>query len=395
MAGVTWIFGNVALGGESVRFLEISLELKSPAIVTKRRTKWGFKSALDHIPASTLRGAILSSAFYHEKIDQEKLRKEAGDPSLVCTPAYPLSNREKCWPSHPFLFKCKVCEAKEESGEKEGIWNIGEQGIAALERGEQPKIPVLCPNRHIALQPLHPRMFGSSARYFSSVCVGINKNRGSFEAGMLYEYDALAGSFWAEIACPEGIDIERGFELWIGRGVSRGFGHAVITSVNEIDLEREIERAKAAVKNNRIVLYALSPLLFAEEGSWTGSPQVIDLNGVAKRLNADKGGKLKVERVYGRTFEFDSGWDLLGGKRRPSFFPVISAGSILVAELSEDVNWETLGALGILGTIEKNGGHVIVNVNQLTPLRGHPMEKVGQPWPSWSDDIGTPLSTKK
>ena len=78
-----------------MRIVEIYLSLKSPAIITERRTEHGFKSIDDYIPSSTVRGAILASLYYHGLVDKATLERERENPLLICTPAYPLINGHK------------------------------------------------------------------------------------------------------------------------------------------------------------------------------------------------------------------------------------------------------------------------------------------------------------
>ena len=282
-----------------MRFLEIRFRVKSPAIVTRRRSERGFKSSLDSIPGSTLRGALLSSLFYQGRVSRENLEKERNDPSLICTPAYPVVKDEKSWPSHPFVFRCKATHQL--------VLNKAGEVIEDLEAGRTPAIPIVCPEGHAALESLHPKLIDSKGNLvapesFSSICVGINKNRASFEGGMLYEYDAIAAgeTLWAMLACSGDTEIDKGFEFWVGRGISRGFGHMEVTQVEDLKLEEKARQARDAIKNGRIVLYSLSPLVSVEDGSCRAYPEMIDLSWVARKLSLQGGGKMEVEVVYGK-----------------------------------------------------------------------------------------------
>ena len=354
-----------------MRIVEIYLSLKSPAIITERRTEHGFKSIDEYIPSSTVRGAILASLYYHGLVDKATLERERENPSLICTPAYPLINGHKAWPSHPFLFKCKACE---------DFLNLSEESLRKLEDGLPPPIRLSCEQGHACLQPLYPGIYsknpGMKRQKFYSVCVGINKKRASCEAEMLWEYDAIAAGqqFWTMAILPDDLPIEKIEECWIGRGISRGFGRCEIKT-EEQDEEEEIERTKNAAKNGRIVLYAISPLLSLSEGLSFPYPQEINLDEVGRRYGLQGGGKLTVEAIYGRSTILDTGWDMARGEKRPTFWGSAHSGTVLVARWSSEICWEALTVLRVSGTVEKMGNFVITGINQLTPLRDHEVTK--------------------
>ncbi|MEM1990860.1 MAG: hypothetical protein QW782_09570, partial [Candidatus Bathyarchaeia archaeon] len=90
--------------------LEIMLEILSPTIITERRSLRGFLKTLNYIPASTLRGAILSELYRNGIVGDDFLKSEREKPSVIASYAYPVtSGGEKCYPSHPFMYRCKVC----------------------------------------------------------------------------------------------------------------------------------------------------------------------------------------------------------------------------------------------------------------------------------------------
>jgi len=91
-------------GGGGMRLLEARLVLKSPAIVTQRRLERGFVKPADHIPGSTLRGAILASLYRAGKLSADDLRREAEEPSLLASPAYPVVGSSRSVPATPFMF---------------------------------------------------------------------------------------------------------------------------------------------------------------------------------------------------------------------------------------------------------------------------------------------------
>jgi hypothetical protein len=364
--------GKLALGGKNMKIVEIYFSLKSPAIITERKTEHGFKSIDDCIPSTTVRGAILASLYYHGLVDKATLERERENPSLICTPAYPLVNGHKAWPSHPFLFKCKACG---------DFLNLSEESLRKLEDGLPPPIRLSCEQGHACLQPLYPGIYSKNPdmkrKKFYSVCVGINKKRASFEAEMLWEYDAIAAGqqFWTMAISPDDLPMEKIKEFWIGRGISRGFGRCEIKTEKEQDREEEIERTKNAVKNGRIVLYAISPLLSIIGGLCFSYPQEINLAEVGSRYGVQGEGKLTMEAIHGRSTIFDAGWDMAKGEKRPTFWSSAHSGTILVARLSGEICWEALTALRVSGTVEKMGNFAITGINQLTPLRDHEVTK--------------------
>ena len=85
--------------------LEIMLEILSPTIITERRSLRGFLKTLNYIPASTLRGAILSELYRNGIVGDDFLKSEREKPSVIASYAYPVtSGGEKCYPSHPFMY---------------------------------------------------------------------------------------------------------------------------------------------------------------------------------------------------------------------------------------------------------------------------------------------------
>jgi len=96
-----------------VTLLEVRVRLQSPAIVTTRRTERGFVRPADHIPGSTLRGAILSALYREGKLDLDYLKQEAKSPGLLASPAYPLCSGAKSLPATPSIRRCDDCNGYE------------------------------------------------------------------------------------------------------------------------------------------------------------------------------------------------------------------------------------------------------------------------------------------
>lgn len=364
-----------------MRFFEISIELLSPTIVVSRVTRTGYLSPLKYIPGSTLRGAILAALFRANAIDGDFLEREAVMPSLISSPAYPLVNGRRSYPCHPFAYQCKV----KKQGKDHEIKNYASYVLSSLEEGCRPKYETVCSKGHAALEPLYPepcipsngRLETVDVTYHGAVCVSISKHRASSKRGMIFEYEAIAPrqKFWAKLALSDELcgKVEKGFELTIGRGVSRGFGRARITEVEEVDVKDEAARAEAAVEHGRVVLYALSHTLSIENATCKPYPSKIDLANVADRCDLLSQGIIRIECAYGRTGAYSAGWDMLKNIERPTLRPAANPGSILVAEVSGGKVGEGLAALAFAGTIEVAGPFALAGVNMLTPLRGHPM----------------------
>lgn len=339
-----------------MRFLHLKLRLVSPAIVVGRRTKFGFKIALNRIPATMLRGALLSSLFYHGVLEEEELKEQARDPSFLCTPGYPLMDGERSWPAHPFMYECKRCGK---------FYDDRENVLEQLERDEKPEVRYACEEDHLTLKTLHPNPVTKKGKRavvesFTSASVGINKNRASFEGGMLYEYDAIGAGqeFWAYVACPGTVELEKGFTFWIGRGITRGFGEMKLEEVEELNIKEEAEKCRQAVKGQQLVMYTLSPF----------TAKILELDAIGKKMGIEAQGKLEVKKVYGREGKLNLGWDMLNNKRRGSLGGVALEGSVVVARITASATCEAIAGLFVLGIME-GYGEPICGINQVVPFR--------------------------
>lgn len=349
-----------------MRFFEFIFELLSPAIVTKRLTERGFHLPFDHIPSMTLRGAILTALFREGYVDKDFLAKEAKSPEVIVSPAYLFVEGKKSYPCHPFAYKCKVPH-----GDNLEAINYASKIIPDLENEREPQIELVCSRGHSTVEGLHPKPvipFGSnlkevSVMFHEAMSVGMNKHKASSERNMLFNYEAIAAGqeFWATIAIPsEKLEVDKGFEFFIGRGTSRGFGRARVTNVKEVSLNEEVEHAKNSVKNKVIILYACSPLLSGEDVFSSPYP------------NELCSGKLILDRVYGRVSSLHCGWDIMDNRERPTL-KASNPGSVVVARISNEASMEEIAKLAFLGTVERAVGFSIAGVNMLTPLNGHVM----------------------
>lgn len=357
-----------------MRFLEIMLETLSPTVVTARISVRGFLKALDHIPASMLRGAILSELYRSGVVDKSFLESERyGKPSVITSYAYPITSEgKKSYPGHPFMYKCKVCGSIENY--------LGEIiNRLELDGGLREKVPISCRYGHKALESFHSRFYpsedGGKVPTSRFICTGVSKRRASSEAGLLFEYEAISPGrrFWATLALPNEVtDYIDGLEIYIGRGISRGFGRSRIVKLREIILEDvAMQVEQSLTSGGYIALYASSPLISCIGSSYAPYPQSIDLSRAAAMASINEEGSLKIRAVYGRADFQIGGWDMAKNSEKPSLWFAARPGSIAVAEYS--CSSIALAALSLLGTVECIGDTFFTGVNMLHPLRSHPI----------------------
>ncbi|MCX8193674.1 MAG: hypothetical protein N3G77_07700 [Nitrososphaeria archaeon] len=366
--------------------LKIIFETRSPAIVTKRTTRRGYSIPLNYIPPSMLRGALISSLYMKDIFSKNHLEKEKVSPTITVSPAYPMDEREESYPAHPFIYKCKIPHG-EDTQMYGGVYNDGRELLKNVKEGLPVRFRQICDLGHIALENLHPRLlipFKESFREvklhtLQSINVGISKHRATSHRGMLFEYEAIAQgvSFWSNISIPDELAeiFKPGFEFSIGRGISRGFGRAVIRDIKKINIDEEAENFERILKDNRkIVFYALSNLLSVQMDNTTSTyPTQIELRPVGERFNITVNGNITIEEVYGKTSTLHTGWDIMKNEERPSMRSV-SQGSIVIGRVSG--NGEVSRALVILsriGTVEYGLDFTVIGVNTLIPLEIHPM----------------------
>lgn len=359
-----------------MQLLEISLKLLSPTILTRESRERGYYKPLSYVPQSTLRGALLTSLYKKEIIDEVFLRGEMMKPTIRVSPAYPIEDT-KSYPAHPFIYECKI--------DKE-ICNYAREIIKLVDRGRPINFRLKCSSGHPALEILHPKLVkvsGSSINEIilnthESICVSISKRRASSQKEMLFRYEAIAEGtrFWAYLSVPEDLyDVFKpGLELSLGRGTTRGFGRAEIQQVSKIELEDEIDKIKDCLNGRQVVFYALSNLLSISENTSSPFPLELDLRVVGTEINRNVNGKLVVSEVYGKTTLFHCGWDIQKNIERPSLTSG-SAGSILIGRIEGGREvLEALAILGLIGTVEYGQGFCVVGANIITPLKGHVLE---------------------
>jgi len=362
-----------------LKIYKIRLVLLSPVVIPSRRTRTGYLGSLDYIPASTLRGAVVSAMYREGVIGEAFLKLEASKPTIIASPAYPMVDGEEAKPAHPFIFMCKRCKL-----ENNEPYFVDGEALKGILEGRGPEVKVECANGHRTVRSLHYKpvvsVHGKENSFksaepsgFRYVSVNISKDRAAAVRGRLYSYEALAEGqeFWAFVSSrKEHLELDS-MRLRIGRGISRGMGDALISKVEEVDMDWAIDRVKEAVRSGALLLHALSPLLGGEEllGS-SACPTKIDLRRIAELIGVDAGGSLRLEKAYGRIISFDAGWDMVRRQLRPRFYAK-AQGSVVKASL-EDVSGGylyALAALGFIGTVEYYKGDMpITGINILEPL---------------------------
>jgi len=291
----------------SLEFLEVEITLESPAILASRATRSGYLKPLSYISGSTLRGAILTALYYRGYVDQDYLKEEWKEPKLLASPAHPLTGAgQRTLPATPADFECKVC------GRRTSMLH---ELVSAL-KGEQydrVDLSAECP-QHGPMKSLYASHVYRSGRgletyshsVFYAASTAINKATRSAMKGMLFNYEAIAAGtkFWARLAIPSTIagKLPSAFEVYIGRGRSRGFGRAEVKAIRESTLPGgELPG----------VFIALSPLLPLRE---------LKLGPCTLTINV----------AYGRPFEILSGWDMATELHRP-VLKAIKQGAVLKA----------------------------------------------------------------
>ena len=360
-----------------MRFYKIRIRNVEAAILTERRTERGYKSLVGSIQSSTLRGALTSSLYLNGHIKKDDLKEFANKPNIVTSNAYPVKDGLESYPAHPFMYECKV--------ERERVNYIGDV-IKQLKEGREIQFRIECSNNHIALNYVHPRpvlpkanpnaMFETiSLDTELKVSIGVSKHRATTQEGMLYEYEVLIENqeFWTFLGISDELSeyIDKGLEIRIGRGVTRGYGLSKLTDVREINIDEISDKISNQIEEHAL-FYALTPLLDSKSiTQYFPYPKSIDLNEMMAIYGFKFGdyGTILVEKVYGKTRNFSCGWDMLRNIRKPSFGSTASEGSIIVAKLSAKENTEdALAVLSLIGTPVKVEDTIIFGTNAIMPI---------------------------
>jgi len=350
------------------------LRLESPVALPTRRARLGYLGAPNYIPATTLRGALITALYREGMVDENALKSEASYPTMIVSPAYPLADGKESKPAHPFIYQCKQCEDSKPFTTESKVF----RGILSSEEIE---LPSECHHGHRALRMLHPSpvidngggvLEEVGVKVFRYVAVNISRRRAAAVKGVLYSYELIAGpnEFWATIASRRELDLN-GLLLLVGRGVSRGLGRVKVEKAQKIDLFSAAQTF-ANPTERPFLLRAMSPLLGCRGAGleWMNYPETIDLGGLAGAFNINGRGKMTLEKVYGRTVTFDAGWDMYNTRLRPRF-QAKAPGTIVQASM-KDVSGDVgllMAVLRYWGDIILYGGSTpITGVNMLEPV---------------------------
>ena len=326
---------------------EAEVELLSPTILVERTGKSGYTSIRDRLPGQTLRGALLT-ALHDAGIcsDPRKLAKLR----ITATTGLPSEEGARFYFGHPFVMMPKVGLLKR--GRRYAFSLLAGKWLEALgnastrTRGlRELLLSELRSYRKAFLSKL--RELGKNALAFSpsllefgmgsvfkvdekgmplefggystnlEISVGISHVRGASESGMIFAYEALpvGAKFSATLTDLSGelTDLMIGHGLLangraelpirIGRGASRGFGHAVmrLRKVPEGELREVVERAAKALNEGVIPLLARAPLVElkpSERGltSLPSPPEELEVPG-EWHVGLEPGGRLTLRRI--------------------------------------------------------------------------------------------------
>ncbi|MEM2178322.1 MAG: hypothetical protein QW272_05835 [Candidatus Methanomethylicaceae archaeon] len=371
-----------------MRFYKIKIKNLEPIVLTERRTERGYKNPLRYIQSSTLRGALITSLYLNGYIKKEYLKELMNKPSIVSSNAYPIKDGSESYPAHPFMYECKIEHEDIKGKERKNYIN---EIIKQLEKGENIEYKIECSKGHMALDYIHPKpiilknnpniMFETvSLDTELKISIGVSKHRATTQKGMLYEYDMLIENqeFWAFLGISEELSkyINKDIEIKIGRGISRGYGISKLIDIKEINIDDIKDKINNLIKE-RMIFYALTCLLDSDTFvNYSSYPEKIDLNDVAKiyGFKLNDCGALFIEKVYGKTRDFSSGWDMVKNVKRPFFKGIASEGSIVIAKLNIKENTkDALAILSLIGYPIKIKDFMIFGNNIMVPIKMHPI----------------------
>ncbi len=285
-----------------MKLYEVRLKLKSPAIITSRRTERGFVRPPPWIPGSTIRGAILTALLRDGRIDWKTVESEASNPTFLVSHAYPVIDGVKSIPATPFMMEDRSSGRILDFTRKavEDILNEGDFNLDFYQGLKEAPKPVF----GSIVYKSHDGLRRARIPTFRSTSVAIDKARRTSARGMLFDYEAIAEGteFWAYMAAPASFN-ERSLEVAVGRGQSRGFGWATL----------ELRPANISLNAGRRVLVAISPL-------------------TPVRVLEGDGCTITVEKAWGRLEKTLTGYDVLRGKFKP-IVEVALPGSLVLSEI--------------------------------------------------------------
>lgn len=404
-----------------MKIFNINLNLLSPAIIVRRTGKTGYSTLTNYIPASVIRGAFLSK-FYREGVNE--VVQESKDPKILFTYAYPAQT----YIAHAFTvenkitknvytlidnpgdlvygiplivdkFMSKIESYKEKLSEKLGqIKDDVERGIL-IEKINSLHMVLF---KNIIGSPIRIKndtAFRFEAETYTTMSVGISKNRATSEEGMLFSYEALAAglNYQCKIIDLEGkfeeyldklnLSLKNGFEIRLGRGISRGFGRTLVKMSESYDAEKMVDGRLSEViehielmNNKYVILKAESPIslpLASPSGlSITIAPEKLDLSSYWIRkwskLNIDI--KLKLLKAYGQQMTIKS-FSVRTGLMKPQI-KASKPGSIFIYESKNYAKEDlaiALSWLEILGLNELS----CLGLNNFSTFIHDPIPKVG------------------
>ena len=347
-----------------MRVYELIVRLRSPAIITSRTGSRGYVKPMNYIPGTTLRGAIITALYNEGAIDMDFIKMEHKNPSITASPAYPYSRElGRTLPATPLHSYCKICK------EATSIHHITELAREAARSGDLPgqAFNPTCSSGHYATEIIHPKPISFkdpdpdkvTLGGFFSVNVGISRHRASSAHGMLFNYEALKPEtkFWATVAMRyDGVEIDEGLGIAVGRGVTRGFGHAEVEKVREIDLKELASIISNTMSEDYSLMYSRSPVASIDGWSYHTYPENITLGESI----------LKVKRVYGRESNIHLGWDMRLNRERPVLRGLVPGSILLVSCVNPKP--DEIAKLALTGTIENLMDNPFTGLNMLIPI---------------------------
>lgn len=383
---------------------EVEVELLSPTILVERTGKSGYTSIRDRLPGQTLRGALLTAL--HDAGIYSDPRKLA-ELRITATTGLPGEEGASFYFGHPFVMVPKVSLLKDEKKGRRyafsllaGKWLEELRNVGAKYRGLRGLLLSKLREYREAF-PDKLRELGEDAHAFSpsllefgvgdifkvdgkgiplkfsgyptslEISVGISHVRGASESGMIFAYEALptGAKFSARLTDMDGgltdLMADHGLlangraELLvrIGRGASRGFGHAVmrLRKLPEEELRKVVERADRALNEGVIPLLARAPLVELRPStrglvSLPSPPEEIKVPG-EWHASLELGGRLMLKRVdcLGKQRRV-KGYSMRKGIARPEFTAACEGSLCLykVARADGDVA-EALALLELAG----------------------------------------------
>lgn len=235
-----------------MRIYSVEFTPKSPLIITSNTIGNVLSHQGDYIKGSTIRGGFLTQ---FRRLGYN-IESESREPKLIFHPAFPLVDGKVIEPSDPFIYKCKVCKE---------IERIDPYGIDPNNPLEN--IPYICKNGHpFTLKSEGGKTGKGHNRYITLTSVGLNKALESSEINMLYTYSALAPNtrFKGLVIDNDNqrLDIGKVKRIYIGKGISRGFGvvDLEIKDITDDHIKNRSNIIRNTLSKTYIILKALSPL---------------------------------------------------------------------------------------------------------------------------------------